>query len=111
MDKEASDTLLDGLPPMGWEDFSTKQDVEMLGNLLRAEINTAIAELRGEIYTAMAELRGEVLAAIKDQAASAKDDSNALLLELTKHTRTLTLGILGAMVAVAGLPPLIDKLP
>ena len=66
-------TLMDHLPPGGWDDVATKSDVRALGTELRGEI----AELRGELKGDMAELRGDV-AEMRAQMVT-KDELNGLM--------------------------------
>lgn len=49
-------TLMEYLPPVGWADIATKQDLAALEQSLRRELRGEIGEVRGEI----AELRGEM---------------------------------------------------
>lgn len=56
MGPERADTLMELLPPVGWADVATKDDVRVLGRELRGEI----AELRGELLGEIGGLRGEM---------------------------------------------------
>jgi hypothetical protein len=82
--KEATDTLMSYLPPVGWADVVTKHDLRGEMAALRGEM----AELRGE----MAELRGEMRGEIGNLRA-----------EIHAVTRTLVLSVIGAQVGIAGM--------
>jgi hypothetical protein len=59
MGPERAAVIMEMLPPVGWADLATKDDVRALGVEVRgeiAELRGEIAEVRGEI----AELRGEL---------------------------------------------------
>lgn len=47
---------MEAMPPLDYDQFATKADLDILGRELRAEI----AELRAELRGGMAELRGEM---------------------------------------------------
>ena len=53
---ESADTLMELLPPVGWNDIATRADVQATATLLRGEMS----ELRGEMAQLGAELRGEM---------------------------------------------------
>jgi hypothetical protein len=54
---EEATTLMELLPPVGWADVATKEDLRQLELRMNAKMDAARAELRGE----MAELRGEMV--------------------------------------------------
>jgi hypothetical protein len=54
-DEDAA-TLMDSLPPGGWDDVATKTDLREV----RSELKTEIADLRSELKTEIAELRAEM---------------------------------------------------
>jgi hypothetical protein len=54
---EGADTLMELLPPAGWNDIATRADVQASATLLRGEM----AELGAQLRTEMAELRGEMV--------------------------------------------------
>ena len=48
------------LPPVGWADVATKQDLDALRVATKQDLKLLSAELRGEMTTLAAELRGEM---------------------------------------------------
>ncbi len=61
---ESADTLMELLPPAGWNDIATRADVQASATLLRgemAEVRGEMAELGAQLRTEMAELRGEMV--------------------------------------------------
>ena len=56
---EGAGTLMTLLPPVGWADVATKQDLEHLSAELRAEIRESRAELRSELNALRAEFYKE----------------------------------------------------
>ena len=75
--QEPTSTLMSLLPPVGWADVATKDDLRMLG-----------LELRGEITELRAELRDEIA---------------GLRLDIADGQRRLTLTLVGAMVSISGI--------
>jgi hypothetical protein len=55
-DERAAGTLMSLLPPVGWADVATKQDLEALRRSLRGDIT----ELRGELHREIGGLRSEL---------------------------------------------------
>lgn len=70
-------TLMSLLPPVGWADVATKDDLRMLGLEIRAEVT----ELRTELRDGIADVRTDV----------------------ADGQRRLTLTLVGAMVSISGI--------
>jgi hypothetical protein len=75
--QQPTSTLMSLLPPVGWADVATKDDLRMLG-----------LELRGEITELRTELRDEIA---------------GLRLDIADGQRRLTLTLVGAMVSISGI--------
>ncbi len=50
---ESTGTIMELLPPVGWADVATKQDLASLQNALRADLYAEIGTLRTEFHTTM----------------------------------------------------------
>ncbi len=74
---EPTSTLMSLLPPVGWADVATKQDLRVLENGIRAELHQALGALRAEMHQ---DLQG-----------------------LHTAMRTMLFSMLGAMFTLAGL--------
>ena len=60
MGTEDAETLMQQLPPGGWDTMATKDDLQVLGATLAATFTAALAEFRVEVTNTIAELRVEV---------------------------------------------------
>jgi len=49
MSDDSAAVLMRLLPPVGWNDFATKQDLETLGNFMQLSFNNSLLELRNEM--------------------------------------------------------------
>ena len=49
MSDDSAAVLMRLLPPLGWNDFATKQDLETLGNFMQLGFNNSMLELRNEM--------------------------------------------------------------
>ena len=51
--KQAADTLMGYLPPVGWAEVATKHDLEALRLLMQADTRIEIEKLRADLHNAL----------------------------------------------------------
>ena len=99
MGEEAADTLMDQLPPSGWEQVATKEDLAGVELRLRAafteaiaETNVKLAESRASLVESYAALRVEM----HDGFAQAAKERAEIIKSQAKQ-----LYVIGSTIAVA----------
>ncbi len=116
MDQEAADILMDQLPPAGWEQMATKDDLANTEQRLQAALQTAMAETNmkfAEVYTVMqagfaeaareravlaaglAEVKAVLAVVVKDQAdlAAGLAETNRALAKVVEDQAVLAAGL------------------
>lgn len=107
---EVTGTLMEYLPPVGWADVATKQDLvtglDALGHRLDADIADLRTELRvglAGVRTEMADLRTEMAHLRTETRAGLADLGSELRSEMAAGQRLLLFGLLTAMFTLAAL--------
>lgn len=121
MSDDSAAVLMRLLPPVGWNDFATKQDLEVLGNFMQLGFNNSMLEMRNEMrkefvdetgilrkemYRAFASLQKEMyleFAAVRTEMhtefAAVRKEMQAGFLDLHKElnhqTHRMFMGMLG----------------
>lgn len=87
-------TFLELVPPVGWSDIATKDDLYAVERSLRGEM----AELRGDLRSEMAELRSD-MAELRSESRSGLAQ---LATEIHRSSRQMMALHLGTMIAIFG---------
>ncbi|MGB3411818.1 MAG: hypothetical protein WBA45_11525 [Microthrixaceae bacterium] len=104
---DEAETLMEHLPPLGWADVATKQDVQHLETVLRSDMGTLETGLRGdmakldtglrgEMSALSATLRGEMVAL----SATLQGEMSELRADLFREQRNQTYTLVSALAAL-----------
>jgi len=91
---EDAAVLIEHLPPVGWGDIATKQDLRSEISALRSDSGN----LKGEVGT----LRGEI-GNLRGEIGTLRAEFVALRSEISAQFRTTLFTMMGLMVTLAGL--------
>jgi hypothetical protein len=97
--EEQALTLMEHLPPVGWADVATKQDVEHAIVMVRADMEIGFADVRAEMRAEFADVRAEMrtgFAAVDVRMAE-------LRAGLQKEMRIMTTGLILAMIGIVNV--------
>jgi hypothetical protein len=92
---EEADTMVALLPPVGWADVATTRDID----LVRGEIGQLRRDFDNQLAVAVAQLRQE-MAESREQLHK---DIGEVHRTVSRLTWTMTLGMLGTVIAAASL--------
>ncbi|MXX22807.1 MAG: hypothetical protein F4Z93_06865 [Rhodospirillales bacterium] len=101
MGDEAADTLMAELPPGGWEQMATKDDLAGVETRLTAAMTAGFAEISVKLTEGLAQAATERAAIIKDQAEMLKGQARQLYVIVTTIVAA-TVSIWIALFATVG---------
>jgi hypothetical protein len=116
-DDDAAEALMSLLPPVGWADVATKQDLRALEDSLRGEIAELRGEVRGTLRGEIGGLRGELcgeIGGLRGEIGGLHGEIGELRAEmhreiglvrsdLAHQTRTMLFSLVGLLIAGAGV--------
>lgn len=110
MGEEAADTLMDQLPPSGWDQMATKEDLAGVELRLQAvlaaavaEINTKFAETNGKLVETNAritEINAELRVAMHEGFAEAAKERTEIIKSQARQLYVIVATIAAATVSI-----------
>ncbi|CAB5066236.1 unannotated protein [freshwater metagenome] len=74
MSDDSAAVLMRLLPPVSWNDFATKQDLETLGNFMQLGFNNSLLDLRNEMRKEFVDETGILRNGMQDEVASLRKE-------------------------------------
>lgn len=96
MSDDSAAVLMRLLPPVGWNDFATKQDLETLGKFMQLGFNNSLLELRNDMNTEFAAIRSE----LHHEIDGLRKEMNTGFLDLRKEMNHQTHRMFMAMLGI-----------
>ena len=85
MSDDSAAVLMRLLPPVGWNDFATKQDLETLGNFMQLSFNNSLLELRNEMRKEFVDETGILRSSMHGEFASFRKEMHTEFASLRKE--------------------------
>ena len=89
---EAAETLMELVPPVGWAEVATKQDLQRLEAATRQDIQNLQESIKKDLAILEHTMRGEMEKLRGD-----------LMAQMVVQTRTMVFSFAGSVVALAGI--------
>ena len=85
MSDDSAAVLMRLLPPVGWNDFATKQDLETLGKFMQLGFNNSLLELRNELRKEFVDETGILRNSMHGEFASFRKEMHTEFASLRKE--------------------------
>ena len=85
MSDDSAAVLMRLLPPVGWNDFATKQDLETLGKFMQLGFNNSLLELRNEMRKEFVDETGILRNGMQGEFASLRNGTQDEFASLRKE--------------------------
>ncbi|HVF73682.1 MAG TPA: hypothetical protein VM938_01430 [Acidimicrobiales bacterium] len=110
MGEELAATLMNSLPPAGWGDVATKQDLDNLHVLMRSDLIALAHQLRGEtaehvgaLREEMAQMKGELREEMAQMKGELRTEIADLRGEMHRELRLHLVAMISTNAAMGGL--------
>ncbi len=100
MNQEAADTLMDQLPPTGWDQMATKDDLANTEQRLLAALQVHKAETNAAMQAGFAELRALIATGLADAAQERAQIIKTQARQLYLIVAAIAVGTVSVWVAV-----------
>ena len=103
MGEEAADTLMDQLPPSGWDQVATKDDLAGFEQRLQASLAVAFAEINAnfaEMNAELAESHAALLVAMHEGFAEAAKERAEIIKVLSRQLYVVVATIAAATISI-----------
>ncbi len=94
---------MEHLPPAGWSQLATKDNVNNAFTLTKSELRQEMVEMKSELRQEMAEMKSELRQEMVEMKAELKGDIAQLRIDMEKGFRAQTWKMVAAMTASQGV--------